>query len=79
MITKQSLARSFFDLCKPNYNLHVILFPTNTNILSLASSTLESCFITEHQVEILPERDTDSFFHVQYSKAAWFKAIYCIT
>ncbi len=34
MITKQSLARSFFDLCKPNYNLNVKKKSTNTNILS---------------------------------------------
>ncbi len=46
MITKQSLARSFFDLCKPNYNLNVKKNSTNTNILSFNS----------------PERDTDSFF-----------------
>ncbi len=42
-----------------------LFFPTNKNILS-ASSKLESCFITENQVVILTESDTE---------AAW---IYCI-
>ncbi len=36
--------------------------PTNKNILSLASSTLESCLITENQVIILTESDTDYGF-----------------
>ncbi len=36
--------------------------PTNKNILSFASSTLESYCITENQVVILTESDTDSGF-----------------
>ncbi len=35
------------------------LLPQLIQMLSLASSTLESCFITENQVVILTESDTN--------------------